>query len=240
MNVEDVKKVVKDVPYMSVEQAKRMTSFMKEHGLKDVLELGFYQGVSSCYIAGAAKEMGGRLATIDLSNARDRSPNITELLEACGLTDTVDVYFEPQGFNWRLMKMIDDGKGPRFDMVYLDGGHTWDATGFAFFLVDKLLRPGGWLIFDDIDWSYATSSKFKNDPEILRKYPEDFRTTAQVRKVYELLVQQHGGYGNFRVDKSWAYAQKQELSPWMRRAQEARTATRDLIRRILPGGPSAR
>src|SRR5678815_5342492 len=181
MNVEDVKKVVKDVPYMSVEQARRMTDFMKEHRLKDVLELGFYQGVSSCYIAGAAKEMGGRLTTIDLTNARDRSPNITELLEACGLTDTVDVFFEQQGFNWRLMKMLDDGKGPRFDMVYLDGGHTWDVTGFAFFLVDRLLRPGGWLIFDDIDWSYATSSKFKNDPEILRKFPEDYRTTPQAR-----------------------------------------------------------
>ena len=234
MNVEDVKKVVKDVPYMSVEQAKRMTGFMKEHGLKDVLELGFYQGVSSCYIAGAAKEMGGRLATIDLPNARDRSPNITELLEACGLTDTVDVYFEPQGFNWRMMKMLEDGKGPRFDMVYLDGGHTWDITGFGFFLADKLLRPGGWLIFDDIDWSYATSPKFKDDPDISRKFPEDYRATPQVRRVFELLVQQHPEYGDFRIETQWAYAHKVAGSPWVRRAQEARSATRDLIRRILP------
>lgn len=238
MNVEDVKRVVKDTPYMTVEQATRMIDFMREHRLKDVLELGFYQGVSSCYIAGAAKEMGGRLSTIDFPYAADRSPNITQLLEACGLTDTVDVFFEPAGFNWRLMRMIEEGKGPRFDLVYLDGGHTWDATGFAFFLVDKLLRPGGWLIFDDIDWSYATSSKFKNDPEILRKFPEDYRSTPQVRKVYELLVQQHGGYGSFSVEKHWAFAQKQALSPWMRRAHEARTATRDLIRRFLPGAES--
>jgi predicted O-methyltransferase YrrM len=233
MNVEDVKKVVGDAPYMTVEQAKRMTSFIKEHGLKDVLELGFYQGVSSCYIAGAVKEMGGRLSTIDRPNARDRSPNITELLDACGLTDTVDVFFEPQGFNWRLMKMLDDGKGPRFDLVYLDGGHTWDATGFAFFLVDKLLRTGGWLIFDDIDWSYATSEKFKDDPKVARKLPEDYLATPQVRKVFELLVQQHPEYGDFRIEKQWAYAHK--VSPWVRRAQDARTATRDLIRRILPG-----
>lgn len=232
MNVEDVKKVVKDVPYMSVEQARKMTDFMKAHRLKDVLELGFYQGVSSCYIAGAAKEMGGRLVTVDLPSARDRSPNITELLEACGLSDTVDVYFEPQGFNWRLMKMLEDGKGPRFDMVYLDGGHTWDVTGFAFLLIDRLLRQGGWVIFDDIDWSYATSTKFKDDPEIARRFPEDYRVTPQVRKVFELLVQQHPDYADFRIEKHWAYAHK--VGPWVRRAQEARTATRDLIRRILP------
>jgi len=235
MNVENVKKVVKDVPYMSLAQARHMTGFMKEHRLKDVLELGFYQGVSSCYIAGAAKEMGGRLTTIDLPAARNRSPNITELLDACGLTDTVDVYFELHGFNWRMMKMLEDGKGPRFDLVYLDGGHTWEVTGFAFLLADRLLRAGGWVILDDIDWSYATSTKFKDDPETARKFTEDYRATRQVRKVFELLIQQHPEYGDFRIEKNWAYAHKLAASPWARRAAEARTATRDFIRRILPG-----
>src|SRR6185503_5672765 len=101
------------------------------------------------------------------------------------------------------------------------GGHTWDATGLAFFLVDKLLRPGGWLIFDDIDWSYATSDKFKNDPEFEQRFPEDYRATRQVRKVFELLVQQHPEYGDFRVDKRWAYAHKIRASTWVRCAHDA-------------------
>lgn len=209
MNVHEVKAVVKDAPYMSVKQAERMTGFIREHRLKDVLELGFYHGVSSCYFAAAVEPLGGRLTTIDLASAGKRSPNITELLEACGLTDLVDVYFEPQSFTWRLMRMLEDGKGPRFDLVYLDGGHTWDVTGFAFFLVDRLLRPGGWLIFDDIDWSFANSNALQDNAR-LKKMPADYLETPQVRKVFELLVQQHPSYTDCRVDNRWGYARKKD------------------------------
>lgn len=207
MNVEDVKKVVKDAPYMSVEKARRMTGFMREHRLKDVLELGFFHGVSSCYMAGAAQELGGRLTTIDLVGAQQREPNITQLLAGCGLTEVVDVYFEPRSFTWRLMRMIEDGKGPRFDLAYLDGGHTWDVTGYAFFLVDKLLRPGGLMIFDDIDWTHE-SSPAQREKESVKRLPEDYRTTPQVRKVFELLVEQHPSYRGLRVEHGWGYAQK--------------------------------
>ena len=207
MKVEDVKRIVKDAPYMSVAQAQRMTSFIHDHKLKDVLELGFFHGVSTCYMAAAVKELGGRVTTIDLASARKRSPNITELLEGCGLSDQVDVYFEPQSFTWRLMRMIEDGKGPRFDMVYLDGGHTWDVTGFAFFLVDRLLRPGGWLIFDDIDWTFASSKAYEGTDK-LAKMPADYVSTPQVRKVFELLVEPHPSYHNCKVENRWGYAQK--------------------------------
>ena len=31
--------------------------------------------------------------------------------------------------------------------------------GFAFFLVDRLLAPGGWMVFDDMDWTFASSMR---------------------------------------------------------------------------------
>lgn len=207
MSVRDVKKAVGDLPYMSVDQAKRLTKFIRKNGVRDVLELGFFHGVSSCYIADEIAERGGTLTTIDLESARKRDPDIIELLERTGLREQVDVYFEPRSFTWRLMKMLEDGQGPRFDLAYLDGGHTWDVTGFAFFLVDRLLRPGGWLIFDDINWSYATSKAFKDKPAV-QAMPEDYRTTPQVRKVFELLVEPHPDYHRCKVEDGWGYAQK--------------------------------
>ena len=53
--------------------------------------------------------------------------------------------------------MLESADPPEFDFVFLDAGHTWDVTGFAFFLVDRLLRPGGWLLFDDLNWSVTKS-----------------------------------------------------------------------------------
>ena len=196
---------------MSLAQAKRMSDFIKATRSRDILELGFAHGVSTCYMAEVLREqgLGGAITTIDLASGTKRKPSIEELLTECELSEYVTYYFEPKGFTWRLMKMLDETSNPCFDLVYLDGGHSWDCTGFAFFLVDKLLRPGGWLIFDDIDWTYHNSQALK-DSEQVAKMPIDFRETPQVRKVFELLVLQHPSYINCKIEDKWGYAQKKK------------------------------
>ncbi len=105
------------------------------------------------------------------------------------------------------MRWLEEGMDKEFDLAYLDGGHTWDVTGFAFFLVDRFLKDGGWLIFDDINWSYSTSKALKDKPHVT-KMPADYRETPQVLKVFELLVAAHPGYTNCEIKNNWGYAQK--------------------------------
>ena len=52
------------------------------------------------------------------------------------------------------MKMLAQYPSPKFDFCYIDGGHNWSDTGFAFFLVDRLLKSNGIIVFDDLDWTY--------------------------------------------------------------------------------------
>jgi len=203
-----VKELVGDTPLMSLYQANRLTAFMAEHAVQNVLELGFAHGVSTCYMAAALARFGsGSIVTIDLESARQREPNIEELLARVGQSGRVTVYFEPTSYTWRLMKFLEEERRPAFDLCYIDGAHNWFVDGFAFFLVHLLLKPGGWIIFDDLDWTYATSPSLAHT-ERVRRMPEDERTTPQVRKVYELLVKSHPQYHNFRVENGWAYAQK--------------------------------
>jgi predicted O-methyltransferase YrrM len=199
---------VAGTPFMSPVQAAKLWTLIHEHELPNVLELGFAHGVSTCYLAAAVAQLdGGRVTTIDQDSARTRSPSIEDLLTKCGLQHLVQIHYEPQSLTWRLMRMIESPRRPVFDFVYLDAGHTWDVTGFAFFLVDKLLRPGGWLVFDDLPWTYGRSPSLKDKPTTLAM-PKDYRTTPQVQKVFELLVQDHPSYDNCRVEGSWGFAQK--------------------------------
>jgi len=203
-----VKELVGDTLHMSLYQANRLTAFMAEHAVQNVLELGFAHGVSTCYMATALARFGsGSIVTIDLESARQREPNIEELLARVGQSGRVTVYFEPTSYTWRLMKFLEEERRPAFDLCYIDGAHNWFVDGFAFFLVHLLLKPGGWIIFDDLDWTYATSPSLAHT-ERVRRMPEDERTTPQVRKVYELLVKSHPQYHNFRMENGWAYAQK--------------------------------
>jgi predicted O-methyltransferase YrrM len=208
MKPNEVKQLVGNTPHMTLAQANRMTEFIYEHKVRDILELGFSRGVSTCYMAAALEESGGgSIVTIDLERARTFTPNIKELLVKCGYSHMVTYYYEPTSYNWRLMKFLEEDATPRFDLCYIDGAHNWFVDGFAFFLVDRLLRLGGWLIFDDLDWTYDTSPALRGTDQV-KVMPEDERKTPQVRKVYDLLVKTHSGYGDFRVAHGWGYAHK--------------------------------
>jgi predicted O-methyltransferase YrrM len=193
---------------MSLCQADYLSDFIDENNIEDILELGFAHGVSSCYMAAAIERRGkGGLTTIDRNSAKGRKPSIHELLERTGLSRHVSVYFEPTSYNWRLMKFLDHNPRPQFDLCYLDGAHDWFVDGFAFYLAHLLLKPGGWIILDDLEWTYASSPGLKNT-ERVRQMPEDEKNIPHVQKVYELLVKSHPQYHNFRVENGWAFAQK--------------------------------
>ncbi|RZT95224.1 class I SAM-dependent methyltransferase [Rivibacter subsaxonicus] len=208
MKIDQVHTVVDGLCCMSFEQGRVISDLVLENRFRDLLELGFNHGVSSCYLAAALDEQGGGLlTTIDLEEARTRSPNIGELLGRLGLERYVKPCFEPTSYLWRLMRMLEEDPSPRFDFCYIDGAHDWFCDGFAFLLVDRLLRPGGMIVFDDLDWSYATSRTLKATERVLNM-PADERELPQVRKVYELLVKTHPGYGDFAEKDGWAYARK--------------------------------
>jgi predicted O-methyltransferase YrrM len=208
MKRSEVEKAVAGLCCMTPEQATAIGRLITEHGYRQVLELGFRHGVSTCYIAAALQDNGGgHLTTIDLEGARTENPSVLELLARLGLQQHVTVHFEPTSYTWRLMKMLQAGTGPCFDLVYIDGAHDWFTDGFAFCLVDRLLLPGGTIVFDDLDWTYDTSPSMKGSERVLRM-PTEERSTPQVRQVYELLVKTHPDYVDFVERDDWAFARK--------------------------------
>lgn len=117
MNCRDVRDVLRDLPCMTLEQAETITTFISTNAVKDILELGFNHGVSTCYMAAALSEAGrGSIVTIDLEAARKMTPNVEELLERIGERHRVQVFYEPTSYIWRMMKFLEDNPAPRFDL----------------------------------------------------------------------------------------------------------------------------
>lgn len=209
MKNSEIKQIVGNTPHMSLEQANKMTDFIEQNNIQNILELGFAHGVSTTYMAAALKRINndGRITTIDTVNAKKRNPNIETFLESIDELARVNIYYEPTSYLWRLMKFLEEDATPKFDLCYLDGAHSWYVDGFAFFLVDKLLKPGGWIIFDDMNWTYEKSPTLKNT-EFVKNMPEEEKTQPQVKKIFDLLVKTHPNYHNFKIENGWGYAQK--------------------------------
>lgn len=212
MKLHDIHERIAGIPCMTLPQAEVITDLVIENRFQNILELGFHHGVSTCYLAGAVDELGGgTVTTIDLLAARDADPNVEKLLEGLGLDQYATVFYEPTSYTWRLMRMIEEDPAPRFDFCYVDGAHDWFIDGFAFFLVDKLLMPGGLIVFDDLDWTFDKSPSLQ-DSEKVKSMPDDERSIPHVRQIYELLVKQHPAYTEFRAMDGWAFARKSASS----------------------------
>ncbi|HWS88410.1 MAG TPA: hypothetical protein VN282_15670 [Pyrinomonadaceae bacterium] len=66
-----------------------------------------------------------------------------------------------------------------------------EAWALTFFLVDKLLRPGGWILFDDLNWTYVSKGGEQTGGISHRATGEDELNTPHIDLVFRLLVQQH-------------------------------------------------
>ena len=226
MRFEDVAESVRGIPFMSEHWGRRVYDHVRQTRPERVLELGTAHGVSAAYLAAALEANGhGHLVTADHGGSVF-DPSAEIVLERAGLSHRVTIVREHSSYNWFLKQQVEqqsDEHGncaPLYDFCYLDGAHNFDIDGLAVVLVEKLLRPGGWLLLDDLNWTYEHSPWVA--PELgadgnarpFGPLSAEQRTSAQVRPVFELVVQQHPSFTKFRVEDEWyGWAQKQPGEP---------------------------
>lgn len=192
----------------ALDRGEQLFRFLQDKRPDRCLELGIASGVGSVWIAAALEALGsGALTCVDTLSAHDRQPTAAQTVVEAGLTHRVSFAYEETSYTWylhdRLREQVTaDGRiEPLYDFVFLDGAHTWDTDGFTFFLLDRLLKPGGWILFDDMDWKI--DDRWPDVPEYQKQLP-------QVREVYELLVRTHPDYPVLVEDGAWTFAQKSE------------------------------
>lgn len=216
MDLSSVTARVRDVPWMSPDQGAKIYRHVRETAPDRILELGTAHGASAAYMAAALEENGsGHLVTVDRTGAGfEPAP----LLRALGLDRLVTfVVRDDSSYDWYLKELVaeqSDEAGncePTFDFCYLDGAHNWTIDGLAVFLVEKLLKPGGWLLLDDLEWSYASSPSGAGGPFPLS---EAEVREPHMRAVFDLIVRQHPAFTQFRVeDGNWGWAAKVPDAP---------------------------
>ncbi|NCD09507.1 MAG: class I SAM-dependent methyltransferase [Negativicutes bacterium] len=160
-----------------------------------VAEIGIHLGDTSLAFAQIMNGKG-ELHLFDFEGITDKA---RQKIEQAGY---LNVYIHSNSrkvrdsYNWSLMQILKKSNSLRFDYIYLDGAHTWEIDGFAFFLCDLLLEIGGYIDFDDYNWSHALSPTCNPQkyPKILDLYPEEQIMTPQVKLVVDLLVRKTGRY----------------------------------------------
>ena len=158
-------------------------------------------GLAPPYMA-AAVGPEGRVTTLD-TEAVEPNPRPEQLLTEANLTDRCEVVRIPHSsYTWWLKQQTEmpsdeaENCEPAFDFIYLDGAHTWTIDGLAALLAERLLRPGGWLLLDDVRFIFDRDG----GPYGPGMSPEDHRFSGgesaaeQVRAVFRTTSQTAPGF----------------------------------------------
>jgi predicted O-methyltransferase YrrM len=213
---DEVARAIAGIPFMSPEQGRLVFDHVRNAGVKDALELGTAHGVGAAYMAAA----GARVTTVDHAGAVF-TPSPEDVVGRAGVAERVTIVREYSSYTWWLKELIaarSDEHGnvePAFDFVYLDGAKNWTIDGLAVVLLEKLLRPGGWLLMDDLEWTYAQDPhREATDGIVHRDLSEGERTQPHLRAVFDLIVAQHPSFTELRrEDEWWGWARKQPGAP---------------------------
>jgi predicted O-methyltransferase YrrM len=217
MLFEDVAARVEGIPFMSPQLGRRVYDHVRASRPDQLLELGTAHGVSAAYMAAALEANGqGHVTTVDHAGAT-YDPSPAEVLERAGLAQRATIVREHSSYNWFLKQQLEEASDeagnptPRYDFCYLDGSKNFNLDGLAVVLIEKLLRPGGWLLMDDLEWTYEDNRWIEpsGDGRPLGPLSESERTEPHLRAVFELIVKQHPSFTRFRREDEWyGWAQK--------------------------------
>lgn len=135
----------------------------------------------------------------------DFEDTVSKLVHDLQLIDTVDckingvgnTYKKYDSYNWGLSQLIfnmrEEGKDGLFDVVYLDGAHTFAFDGLTCCLLKELLKPSGYIIFDDLYYTIAnTDLERPNLPSYVEglknEYTKEQMEDRQVLRVINLFM----------------------------------------------------
>ena len=105
-------------------------------------------------------------------------------------------------YSWNLAKVLVEGNR-KFNLVYLDGAHTFIHDGLSVCLLKELIEKDGYLILDDLNWSLAKSPTCNPTvkPEIVDYYSQEQINACQIEMVKNIFLDTDKRYEAIEINK---------------------------------------
>jgi len=213
MDFEEAARIVEGipVPHTSASRGRVLYEHIRESRPENLLELGTARGGSAVFIAAALEANGaGHLTSVDSTRWQWLNPAPREVLEKAGLSNWVTLDKRFSTYTWFLKaeieKRLDDAGSaqPEYDFIFLDGSKNWSTDGLAVVLAERLLRPGGWLLLDDLGWNYEKHCEAPRHYEIeIAKLSDEERIQPHLRAIFDLLIRTNPAFDKFVVQNYW-------------------------------------
>jgi len=168
----------------------------KTNGPIRIAEIGVDKGASSTVViklldASDTLDLFDRESCEFFQNLKNVESNGKINIYACSDKE-YDSYF------WELAKVYEQiPDSAIYDVVYLDGSHTYPVDGATVPLLMKMLKRGGILILDDTDWTMAASPTC-NTQENKTKFTRDQMISPHVALLERLFLRDNQDFSKMK------------------------------------------
>lgn len=129
------------------EEGLYLRDFVMQNNCMRVLEIGTFTGYSLACLADGAKTLGGRVDAIEINKELDYI--IEEGLQRAGVSELVKIHY---GDALEILPSIAE----EYDLVFIDADKRQYPQYYE--LVLPLVKPGGYILADNVSWYGRTSS----------------------------------------------------------------------------------
>jgi predicted O-methyltransferase YrrM len=135
---------------VTAEFANALYALVKHERPEFALEVGLAHGTTALAIATALEENGsGRLVSIDPFQQTEWQGVGLAAIKRSGLGHLHTIIEEP---DYLALPRLLEERDRMVDLAYIDGRHSYEYVLLDFFYLDRLLRSGGVVGFNDCDW----------------------------------------------------------------------------------------
>jgi len=131
------------------EEGEFLQEIMRRHRPEVSVEVGCAYGISSLYICEALREVNAAKHIImdPYQHSWSQGIGIANLKRA-GYADIIEFHEDP---SYQYLARLTE-EHVKIDFAFIDGNHSFDYVLVDFFLIDKLLEPGGIVVLDDFSY----------------------------------------------------------------------------------------
>ena len=133
-----------------------LTHLIQQHKPTTSLEVGLAYGISALAICDALPK-ANKNRHIIIDPHQNRKPVWGGIglanLNRAGFGNLIEFHEQP---SYHALPIL-ESRHKEIDFAFIDGWHTFDYTLLDFFYIDKMLRVGGIVAFDDADWPAVRS-----------------------------------------------------------------------------------
>lgn len=154
--------ISENVPHTNTRTCHLLYRLVAEFNKPEVVEVACCFGKATLYLAAAAKRRGGFVNCVDIDEYLWKGRSAADLLRQADLLDICQITFGRDA-RWYLLDLFRQRPGQWIDLAYLDLTHTVEVDSFVALALWTHIRPGGILVFDDLDWVPAVHGLVNKD-----------------------------------------------------------------------------